>query len=484
MNIVLLNPRLKTWSPNVYVPLGLAYIAAVLEQEGYSVGIVDLNVERINDENLQRKVESADIVGITGMITEYGEVLRLVDIIKKVNAGVTVVLGGPLATTLPQELLQASQADFVVVGEGERTIVNLISAIEHDNSLADIKGVAYKDDNQIVVTEPAEPIADLDTIPFPSRHLLDMNRYIKNHFDSFGIKLNGFGKIRSTNLISSRGCPYDCTFCFKDMWGNKWRGRSPENIIDEMKLLNREYGVNGFFFTDDTFVLDRKRIIKFCELLKEGGLNVAWYCNGRVNLMTKELLEAMYDAGCRGIAYGIESGNQQILDSMNKSITLDQVRKVVKWTKDTGINTTGYFMIGMLGETKATIRETMAFARELDLDFYGFSLTTPFAGTELYDSALEAGLISTDNTHLREWSLYINANLTEDCSDGDLAAFENEAFNEFFLKKRFGKYYFLNPNFLKEEAGVLLSLRNKEQAKELTNKAKSVVSSYWHKGSK
>jgi len=189
----------------------------------------------------------------------------------------------------------------------------------------------------------------------------------------------------------------------------------------------------------------------------------------------------MYDAGCRGIAYGIESGNQQILDSMKKNITTDQVRRVVKWTKEAGINTTGYFMIGMLGETKATIRETMTLARELDLDFYGFSLTTPFAGTELYNSAIKAGFMPRGKTPLKDWSLYVNANLTQDCSDADLAAFENKAFREFYLKKRFGRYYFLNPNFLKEQTRLLLSLRNMEQAKALANKAKGVASSYWHK---
>ncbi len=252
------------------------------------------------------------------------------------------------------------------------------------------------------------------------------------------------------------------------------------NRIDEMELINRRYGINGFYFTDDTFVLNGNRILKFSRLLKERGLHVAWYCNGRVNLMTKELLKAMYDAGCKGIAYGIESGNQQILDSMNKKITLDEVREVVKWTKDAGINTTGYFMIGMLGETKATIRETMAFARELKLDFYGFSLITPFLGTELYDSAFEAGLIPKKKTSFGEWSLHVNANLTLDCSDADLSAFSNETFKEFSLKKRFGKYYLINPGLWKETK-ILFSLRNKEQVVELANKAKGVFSSYWHK---
>ena len=482
MNIVLLNPRLSTWSPNVYVPLGLTYIAAVLEQAGYNVRIIDLNVRKMNDSGLEGKISDADVVGITGMITEYGEILRLATAVKKVNARIRVVLGGPLATTLPQELLQKSQADFVVLGEGERTIINLLSAIEHGDNFTDIKGIAYRKDSQIIVTKPAEPIADLDTIPFPARHLLDIDRYLGDYFESFGIKIKEFGKIKSTNIITSRGCPYSCTFCFKNMWGYQWRGRSPGNVIEEMELLHGEFGVNGFFFNDDTFLLNKKSIFEFCQLLKDKRLPIAWYCNGRVNLMTKELLKAIYQAGCRGIAYGLESGNQQILDSMKKNITLDQVREVVKWTKDTGLNVTGYFMIGMLGETKDTIEETMAFAEELELDFYGFSLTTPLYGTELYNSVLEAGLISSDSTSLREWSLHVNANLTQDCSDADLAVFENRAFKEFFLKKRFGKYYFINPGFLKEEVKILLSLRNKEQAKELANKAKGVVSSYWHKG--
>jgi radical SAM superfamily enzyme YgiQ (UPF0313 family) len=263
------------------------------------------------------------------------------------------------------------------------------------------------------------------------------------------------------------------------MWGYKWRGRSPDNIIDEMELLYRNYGINYFFFTDDTFVINRKRVFELCKLLKERRLGVAWTCNGRIDLMTKELLQAMYDGGCRRISYGIESGNQQILDSMKKNITLDQVREVVKWTKDAGINILGDFIIGMLGETKATIKETIAFARELELDSYQFSVATPFPGTELYDSALEAGLIRGDKTSFKRWSFYVNANLTQDCSDADLVTFQNEVFKEFLLGKTFGKHYFANPNFLKEGARAFLSLRSKDQAKELANKARSVICSYF-----
>lgn len=481
LHIVLITPRIREWNPNVWVPLGISYVAAALEQAGYNVEILDLNVDRMNDRDLQRRVKNADIVGITGMITEYQQVLNFIDTVKQGNRDSRVILGGPLATTLPRELLQASQADFVVIGEGERTIVDLVSAIKHGDGFSKIKGIAYRNGNQIIITEPAEPIADLDTIPFPARHLLDMKRYIKNHFESFGLKIKGFGKIKSTNLITSRGCPYNCTFCFKGMWGYKWRGRSPRNIVEEMEFLYQRHGVNGFFFNDDTFVLNRNRVFEFCHLLTRKGLDTVWYCNGRVNLMTKELLKAMYNAGCRGAAYGIESGNQQILDSMKKDITLDQVRDVVKWTKEAEINVSGYFMLGMPGETRETIRETIALAKELELDFYGFSMVTPLPGTELYTAVLEQGLIQADMTSLKEWGFYVNANLTQDCTDDDLVAFKNEVFREFTLKK-FGEYYLLNPSFVKGMAKVLLSIRSKNEAKELAGRARAVLGSYWHKG--
>jgi len=268
-HILLINPRLSSWSPNIWVPLGLTYIAAILEQKDLNVEIIDLNAKQSEKGNLERRVEKASIVGIGGMITEYQEILRLVNVVKKANGEARVVLGGPLATTLPQELLKASQADFVVVGEGEQTIINLIHAIQYGQSFANIRGIAYKNGNQIIVTPPVELITEMDTIPLPARHLLDMNRYLRNHFDSFGLTIKGLGEIRSTNLITSRGCPYNCTFCFKGMWGYKWRARSPQNILEEIQLLHQKYDVNGFFFNDDTFLLDNKRVFELCKLLSK-----------------------------------------------------------------------------------------------------------------------------------------------------------------------------------------------------------------------
>ena len=494
MKILLINPRLRAWSPNIWVPLGLTYIAAVLEKDGHTVEIVDMNEKKMNDDDLRANLkEDVDVVGITGMITEYQKILKIIDIAKDKFLDRKVILGGPLATTLPQQLLEQSKADFIVIGEGENTMPILIHAMERGSDLAEIRGIAYKKpffkkesftkekikkEKKVVINEPVIPIDNIDTIPFPARHLLDMEKYIKNHFESFGFEIDNFDKIRSTNLTSSRGCPYNCTFCFKGMWGYKWRGRSAENIIAEMELLNEKYNVNGFFFVDDLFVLDKKRVFEFASLLRKSGLDVVWYCNGRANLMQKDMLKAMHDAGCVGIAYGIESGNQSILDSMRKNITIEQTKNVVKWTKEIGINAAGYFMIGMIGETKETIMDTINFAKELDLDFYGFSITTPLPGTELYTEAIKKGLIQTDMASLKGWDFDINVNLTNDCADENLRAFKYKAFKEFTLKKQFGRYYMINPTFLREGLKVVLSLRNKEEAKEFARNISGIIKSY------
>jgi len=265
------------------------------------------------------------------------------------------------------------------------------------------------------------------------------------------------------------------------MWGYKWRGRSPENIVSEMESLYGLYGINGFFFNDEIFALNKERVFALCRLVNQKGLKIAWYCNGRAGMMTKDLLQAMYSAGCRGIAYGIESGNQQVLDSMKKKTSLNQVRETVKWTRGVGIHASGYFMFGMLGETRATMEDTLSFARELDLDYCGFTVATPLIGTELYDSALKEGKIIRGQIELRDFTISVNANLTQDCTDRDLLAFASSAFREFYLKKRFGRCYFLHPYFLREITKILISVRNRKQVKELFHKGASIINSYRHR---
>jgi len=469
MNIALINPKLKTWSPNVYLPLGLAYIASALDGDKHSVKILDLNSQRMSDNKLVKELSQTDIIGITGMITEYNEVVRLSEIVKISNAKAKIVLGGALATTHTDKLLSTSMADVAVIGEGERTIVEIVKATNSSGDFSNIKGIAYKSNGEVKVNTLREPIKNIDSISYPARHFFDMSHYTTHHFKSFGMKIP---KIKSTTLISSRGCPYFCSFCFHDVWGHKWRGRSPDNIIGEIKILKSQ-GFNGFVFNDDTFVVDRNRVLEFCGKLKESELNINWYCNGRVNLMSDEMLEAMSESGCKGIAYGIESGNQGILDSVKKRITLEQVERVTELTKKYGIHVTGYFMVGILGDSVKTIQQTIDFARKLNLDFYGFAMTSPIHGTSMYNEAKVKGLIA--DKELEDWSFNASVNMTTDCDNDRLEKFNKDAFTEFTIEKRYGKHYLLNPLLWLNGFRSLLFLIGKRSYVLLLKKAWGVI---------
>jgi radical SAM superfamily enzyme YgiQ (UPF0313 family) len=467
MRITLINPRLKTWSPNIYPPLGLCYIAGALEQDRHEVDIMDMNSGRVSDKALVKHIEQSPIVGIGGLITEYDEVVRLVKVIKQANENRIVVLGGPLATTHSEELLVASGADVAVIGEGEQTIRELVGAIEHEPvSRNIIKGIVYRDVDRVVAHPPREPEMNLDNIPHPARHLLDMRKYSTHHFKTFGIKVP---KMKSTTLTSSRGCVYKCSYCDRQACGTRWYARSPQDIISEMQDLKDDYGIRGFVFNDDTFVINRKRVLDFCSLLVKELPDAVWYCNGRVNLMDEEMIQAMAKSGCAGIAYGIESGNQAILDSVHKQITLEQVERITALTKKYGIHVTGYFMLGILGDTRQTIQETLDFAEKLDLDFYGFGITSPIPGTEMYSKAVEMGLVDPDK-RLEDWSFHAQMNLTVDCSYEELEQWNEYAFKHFTIEKRWGKHYLLNLRLWWEGLRTLVFLARKRNVSELVKK--------------
>lgn len=479
IKITLINPRYKVWSPNLWAPLGLAYIAASLEQAGHKVEIIDINATRISDDDLIEKIRYSDMVGIGGMITEYRKIINLANFIKDRLPDMPVILGGPCTTTLHDKILENTKADYAVIGEGEATSVNLIDAIEKGKPLENVNGIVYRKKNKIFKTKPQEPIKNLDEIPFPARHLLDMEKYIYDYLKTIGIKLDDCDKIRTTTIISSRGCPFQCTFCDKGIWGYEWRARSPQNIVDEITLLKEKYKINFIWFNDDTFVINKKRLEEFSKLME--GLDVMWFCHGRVNLMqSKDTFLKMRKGNCRVISYGIESGDQNVLDSMKKMITLEQVRSSIRYTKEADIKAGGFFILGMLGDTRETIDKTFSFARELKLDYYAFSVATPYIGTELFDMGVKEGLIKFDgkdkySIYESDWIAGITENLTKDVSKEELEEYQNKAFMEFVLKKQFGKFFFLHPFFLKEISNILLSLRNYDEAKKLGSKVVRVL---------
>ncbi|MDI6814528.1 MAG: radical SAM protein [Dehalococcoidales bacterium] len=282
----------------------------------------------------------------------------------------------------------------------------------------------------MVKSTPMRPlIADLDSLPFPAYHLLPLHRY-KPH-PPHGRRLPFMA------MLTSRGCPYNCTFCSKPIFGRKFRSQSPQRIASEVEYLEGKFKIKEIAFYDDIFTLDKKRIAELAEEFNKRGLSIPWTCETRVDLVTEELLKEMKQAGCYMIAYGIESGNQTILNSLRKKITIEQVKETVKATRDVGIQSIGYFMLGSPGETPLTIRQTIDFANYLPLDFAQFSVTIPFPGTDLYNLYLEQG------SGNENWDNFIYANLssvsapvfeTASLSKDDLQKRNIKAYKEFYLR--------------------------------------------------
>jgi anaerobic magnesium-protoporphyrin IX monomethyl ester cyclase len=382
MRIALVSPK---WNEmvNSYPPLGLGYLAAILENEGHSVSIFDLGLDP--DGSLEDGADaiascSPDIVGITAMTNNYHSASKTCALLKA-RTGCPIVVGGPHSTIFPERVVSDPSVDYVAFGEGEDTMRELVKAIASegprpsDDTLQAVRGICFVSGDEAIRTPPRPLIEDLDALPFPARHLFELARY----------PLYSAGGERMVTLLSSRGCPYKCVYCFKGIVGRTYRQRSPENVIDEIRYLEREFGYRSFYFVDDLFTLDRRRLAAVCDQIIEEGLDIRWQCLARADRVTPDLLALMYRAGCREIHYGIESGNPQILARIGKGITLDQARTAVAWTFEAGILAKGYFMLGLPGDTEETIEQTIEFANNLDLDQAMFSLTTPFPGTQLWD---------------------------------------------------------------------------------------------------
>jgi anaerobic magnesium-protoporphyrin IX monomethyl ester cyclase len=381
MRVALISPK---WNrkANDYPPLGLGYLAAVLEHAHHEVKIFDFSLDPHSPlEGDVQRVRDFDpqMVGITAMTSVYHSALETATLLKA-YLGRPIVIGGPHATMCPERILTESPViDYVVRGEGEETILELVEALGGSRGLGSVKGLTYRLRGEIVSSPDRELIADLDALPFPARHLFDMQRY--------GLRAPD-GQPMAT-VLSSRGCPYNCSYCFKGIVGRTYRQRSPDNIIAELRQLMGEYGVRNFYFIDDLFTIDSRRLQAITTELINQKLDVRWQCLGRVDRVNAEILCQMYAAGCRRIHYGIESGNQEVLQRISKGIKLEQVRQAVRWAKEAGIEVKGYFMLGLPGDTEETMQQTIDLAVELDMDEGMFSLTTPFPGTRLWDELVK-----------------------------------------------------------------------------------------------
>ena len=369
-------------------PLGLMYVASYAEQNtDHKIKILDAQVENISYDGLEGAIKERkpDIVGVQVMTFTLIDGILTTKAVKNIDCDIPVVWGGIHVNIFPIETINLPRVDYLVLGEGEIPFTELIKNINDKQKLKEIKGLVFKHNGEIVNTGLCDLVHDLDTIPFPARHLTPYKKYYSLLAKRTPI----------TTMMTSRGCPYKCLFCDRPHLGKKFRAHSAENVVEEMEeCVNM--GIKEFMIYDDTFNIDRKRVLDICNLIVERGLDIGWDIRARVDRVDREMLSALKKVGCERIHYGVESGNQYILNVLRKGITIEQVEKVFKMTKDVGISTLAYFMIGSPRETRKEIMETINFAKKINPDYVNFSVTTPYPSTDLYTLGLQEGVLKND----------------------------------------------------------------------------------------
>ena len=393
MKVLLINPPFlkgfKEFNLNL-PPIGLGYIAAVLEKEGHNVKILDLSVEQWNDNGLS----SYDAVGITSLTPTYPEALKVARRIRDNEPDIPLIIGGPHASFLDDNAFDVF--DFAVRGEGEYTFSELIDVLENGQNFSEIKGLTYSTNGEVKRNQGRFFIKDLDILPFPARHL-------------FNLKAKGYMKMDGevvASAVSSRGCPFGCSFCSASrLNGLQWRARSPGNVAEEIEEIRFKYGYKALSFVDDNFSLDPKRVEGICNEIKERGVDIKWGCMSRVDTIIKNpwMVEDMAEAGCTAVYMGIESANEEVLESYNKRTNVEMIKKAFEILKDNGMGIIGSFIIGEFKETRNMIENTIKFAKALNPDVAQFSILTPLPGTELWDKVhnriIRKNLEFLDGTH-------------------------------------------------------------------------------------
>lgn len=382
MKVLLIVPGKPGFSTEGLQSLGIGMIAAVLNQAGHEVVVLDLTVQPMSLPEFGRYMQTCnpELVGLTVVTPTANQVYESLAAAVYAHSDAQIVVGGPHPTALPEEALQ--YVHYVVRGEGEQTMLELCA---RKVPLADIQGLSYKREGQSEHNPPRALIKDLDALPLPARHLFPPLTSYKG-LPSFGNKVVG-------NLASSRGCVARCAFCDRTIFGRVFRARSAENVVTEWELLVKEHGAQVVTISDDNFTTAPGRIEKICTLLLKKGVHaIPWTCsNGiRVETASYKLLSLMKRAGCCSVAFGIESGSQEVLDAMHKQITLEKIRWAVGNARKAGIPTlTGFFMLGTPWDTAETMQQTIRFATELPLDYAQFAIAVPYPGTAMWAEVQE-----------------------------------------------------------------------------------------------
>ena len=424
-------------------PFGLACIASYIREHSFSVGIMDALAEDMEPMQVLDYIgkHQPKVIGFSAMTPQFLRTVRIAKDISKRFPEILTIIGGHHASIMPYETLEEDCClDLLVYGEGEETFLEIINKykergwnkeefLKDADCLKAIDGIAFRDkDSNIKINKSRRQIEDLDSLPSPAWDLLPLGKYIPLP--------NQYLNKPVIHMVSIRGCPFDCDFCSNNsVFGRKIRARSPERVVDDIKYVKSKYNMKEISFWDDTMTVNKKWLERFCNCLIENKVNVTWTCYSRVDTVNLEILKLMKKAGCWNIFYGYESGNQQLLDNINKGITLEQIRNANKWTKEAGIEVRASFMIALPGETPEMAKKTIDFAIELEPEYAQFSITTPYPGTKLYETAKQSGKLRDDFSKYNMWEVvYVPEGYMD---EKQIVAIEKLAMRKFYFRFRF-----------------------------------------------
>ena len=431
--ITLVNPPYPKGAPqSLFLPLGLSYIAAVLEQNQYEVNVLDLQITKPNQQQLESELSrtNADIIGVTASTLTYWPAVDVIKTAKKVLPDSLTILGGPHVTALPEQtLFEAPEVDIIVRGEGERTMLELADLATRGalGNFSDVDGITFRGNGQIQNTKDRAFIENLDELPHPAYNLFPLERY----------NMNGKNYLP---IMTSRGCPFQCTFCLASkMCGTRFRTRSPEKVLDELEWLRDTHHGDVFAFYDDTFTVDKGRASGICDLMKTRKFDLPWDCRTRVDQINKEILVKLRDANCKLIHFGVESGSQVMLDAMKKRTTVEKNAWAIKLAKEVGIGVAISVVVGYPGETKELLQQTFNFIKKTKPDFVYVCQAIPYPGTELLEILNNKGWeVSTD------WNRF----------DEQSPVFKNPLLSPEKIDEMRGKFYddFLSPKYFLQKS--------------------------------
>lgn len=426
--------------------LGLCSLTAVLRRDGCEVRQIDAYAEDLTESAFMDRVNDygPDVVGITSTTPFFDMAARACRAVKKVRADLPVILGGPHVTVMKRDALALDTVDYGVMGEGERVLPDLLRSIGRGEEPSHVPNVLYKRGEDIIMTERVQDSFDLDSLPMPDRSDLPLDRY----YDSLSLHK------RAMSLMTTRGCPYRCLFCEEDVRGGRYRERSVPKVLEEIRHIVNDLGFKEILMYDDTFTVNRRRVVEICEGLLEENLKVAWDCRTRVDRVDPDLLALMRRAGCHRISFGVESASNRVRDILRKGITDEQIRSAFRWSRQAGIRTIAYFMIGTPGETRAEILQTVDYARRIGPDIAHFCITAPYPGTDLYRLGVAEGYVPADY-----WENYVRGG---GILKAQIPYFVSDEYGREDLDKllkRAYRHFYVRPAFMWRRLRSLRSLR-------------------------